>query len=56
MAMVSVDTSSYPVKLAYNPGASTEVEMDETCVQIGSRGERITPSRGEEFPEIYGSY
>ena len=34
--------------------ASTEREVDATCVQFGSRGKRIPPSRGEEFPEIYG--
>ena len=31
-------------------------EVDATCVQIGLRGKRITPWRGEEFPQIYGSY
>jgi len=30
-------------------------EVDATCVQFGSGG-RIPPSRGEEFPQIYGSY
>jgi len=36
--------------LAEKAGASTEGEVDATCVQFGSRGERIPPSRGENFP------
>ena len=36
-------------------GASTEGEVDETCVQIGLRGGReLHPEGGEEFPQIYG--
>jgi len=54
---------TYPFSLSHclkglklkNRGVS-EGEVDTTCVQFGSRGKRIAPSRGEEFPQIYGSY
>ena len=31
-------------------------EVDATCVQIGLRGEENYTLKGEEFPQIYGSY
>jgi len=35
-------------------GASTEGEVDATCVQFGSRWERIPPSRGENSLRYMG--
>ena len=47
---LEVIMTSLSIRGVYRGGA------DATCVQFGSRGERIPSSRGEEFPQIYGSY
>jgi len=49
--------SSYTIISLSGRGVYREAgEVDATCVQFGSTGERIPALRGEEFPQIYGSY